>query len=79
MAASLEALVRDHEAFGCRHMDKSLGIQKMPAGYALMLDADELYFYWLCKDGHTSDIHWNKWAVRRGAVARAKSTRERRR
>lgn len=66
---SLEKLIADHVSCGCRHADRMLGIQKMPPGYALMLDADELYFYWLREDGATSDIHWNKWAVRKGAVA----------
>jgi hypothetical protein len=67
---SLEKHIADHVSCGCRHADRMLGIQKMPPGYALMLDADELYFYWLCQDGTTSDIHWNKWAVRKGAMAR---------
>lgn len=69
---SLEQHVADHESFGCRRMDKSLGIHKMPEGYALMLDADDMYFYWLTADGKESSIHWNKWAVYRGAKQHAK-------
>jgi hypothetical protein len=65
--------VKEHKSLGCHHMDKSLGIQKMPDGYALMLDADDLYFYWLRDDGAVSEIHWNKWAVRKGAVQNSKS------
>lgn len=68
---ALDDRVREHESFGCRRVDKSLGVQAMPSGYALMLDADEIYFYWLCEDGAESVQHWNKWAIRRGAVARA--------
>jgi hypothetical protein len=46
----------------------NLGIQKMPDGYSLMLDDDGQYFYWeRARDGATSVIHWNKWAVWRGA------------
>ena len=56
---------------GCRRVDQSLGIQKMPEGYALMLDADEMYYFWLRHDGAESCIHWNKWAVRKGAIADA--------
>lgn len=74
---SLDKLVADYEAGGCRRTDKSLGIQKMPPGYALMLDPDELYFFWLCEDGTESSIHWNKWAIRKGAVARQLNTTQR--
>lgn len=70
---TLEQLVKDYEAGGCTRTDRMLGIQKMPEGYALMLDADEMYFFWLCEDGVESCIHWNKWAIRKGAVARALS------
>jgi hypothetical protein len=64
----LEDHVREHETHGARRCDQSLGIHKMPDGFALMLDADEMYFYWLAYDGRYSDIHWNKWAVRKSAV-----------
>ena len=64
----LDAIVTDFEVSGSHRVDRSLGIQKMPDGYALMLDGDEMYFYWLREDGAQSEIHWNKWAVRRGAM-----------
>jgi hypothetical protein len=67
----LEKQVADHESFGARRADKSLGFQKMPDGFALMLDADEMYFYWLRADGQYSAEHWNKWAVRKGALCEA--------
>ena len=62
----------DHESLGCTCMDHALGIQRMPAGYHLMLDGDGMYFYWLREaDGAESVIHWDKWAVWRGARADA--------
>lgn len=64
---SLAQHVADYETHGCRRVDRSLGIQKMPEGYALMLDADELYFFWLKHDGTEGAVHWNKWAVWKGA------------
>ena len=54
---------------GCREM--SLGIVKMPPGYALMLNGDESHFYWLRYDGVESVRHWNRWAVYRGAQSNA--------
>jgi hypothetical protein len=60
--------INDHESVGCSDVSGSLGIVQMPAGYALMLDADRMYHYWLRSDGAESVIHWNKWAVYRGAV-----------
>lgn len=63
--------VADHVALGCHKVE--LGIQRMPEGYALMLDADDMYYYWLRDDGTESVIHWNKWAVRKGAVQNSKS------
>ena len=32
---------------GCTDCSGSLGIQSMPSGYALMLDADRMYFFWM--------------------------------
>ena len=55
--------IADHERLGCTNKSDSLGIQKMPPGYALMLDADNMYFYWLRHDGKESDISWDKWAI----------------
>lgn len=57
---------------GCEIMDYSLGIQKMPEGYHLMLDADGMYFFWMERaTGRESSIDWDKWAVWRGAVTDA--------
>lgn len=47
-------------------VDRCLGIQPMPPGYALMITPDD-FFYWLRWDGHESSSHWNKWAVWRSA------------
>jgi hypothetical protein len=33
-----------------------------------MLDDDEAFFVWVRDDGVESVIHWNKWAVWRGAM-----------
>lgn len=61
----LEYFVKQEEALGCTRC--SLGIVYMPEGYALMLDQDQMYYYWLRKDGITSFIHWNRWAVYQSA------------
>lgn len=67
--ATLADHVKSAVSMGCTHADNMLGIQKMPEGYALMIDADDMYFFWLRHDGCNSVIHWNKWAVRKGALA----------
>jgi hypothetical protein len=55
---------------GCTNMDRSLGIRKMPEGYHLLLDSDDMYFFWMERaTGRESSFHWNKWAVYRGAIA----------
>lgn len=55
---------------GCTEVDRSLGIQKMPEGYHLLLDADGMYYFWMERaTGRESAIHWNKWAVYRWAKA----------
>lgn len=69
----LAAQVADHERHGAHRMDKSLGLHRMPEHCALMLDADDQYFYWLYADGRYSTQDWNKWRVRRGAIAFVKS------
>lgn len=74
-AEGLAVRVAEDRALGCSDRSASLGIRTMPPGYALMLDADEAYFYWLRHDGASSDIHWNKWAVYRGAWANARASR----
>lgn len=75
MSADLNKHVAEHESFGARRCDRTLGIHKMPDGYALMLDADEMYFYWLAYDGRYSSEHWNKWAVYRSAKQHAQVRR----
>lgn len=69
LSALLAVHVLDHVDTGCHGMDDSLGVQKMPEGYALMLNSDESHFYWLRYDGVESCICWDKWAVYRGAKA----------
>ena len=68
-AALLARHVAAHVDCGCREISGSLGIQKMPSGYALMLNADESYFYWLRSDGASSRIFSDKWTVYREAKA----------
>ena len=53
-------------------VNDSLGFKKMPEGYDLMLNDDQTHYYWSKDDSIESDIHWNKWAVWRGAVAHSK-------
>ena len=65
---SLEYHIEDNLIIGAYHVSKSLGFQSMPDGYALMLDGDMQYFYWLRSDGAVSQICWDKWSVRRGAI-----------
>lgn len=68
----LPARVKVHEDDGCCDVTKSLGVQKMPEGYALMKDPEGMYFYWLKFDGMQSVISWNKWDAYRGAKDDAK-------
>ena len=63
----LSAAVDQDERLGCRRVDRTLGIQSMPDGYALMLNPDCSHFYWLRHDGAESAQHWSKWAVYRWA------------
>jgi hypothetical protein len=72
-SAGLQKHIRALEDLGCIHMERSLGFAKMPEGYALMLNADRTHYFWLRHDGGESDVHWNKWAVRKGAIANARS------
>lgn len=59
---------------GCADYSARLGFAKMPAGYALLLNPDETHFFWLClSDGRESSIDWNRWRVRRKAIADAKA------
>lgn len=60
---------------GCEDRSGSLGIQRMPDGYALMLNADRDFYFWVEKaTGRESAYHWDKWAVYRWAKARAADT-----
>lgn len=68
MMNNLKQLIKDEIDIGCFDMSDSLGIKKMPEGYALMLNPDRTHFYWVRYDGVDSTIHWNKWAVYLGAV-----------
>lgn len=65
----LEQHVKEQTAMRCRNFSDRLGKARMPEGYAIMLDHDETFFYWLRHDGAQSDVHWNKWAVYRAAKA----------
>src|SRR3546814_6622550 len=63
-----------YQEIGCEVMNHSLGIQTMPEGYHLMLDADGMYFFWMEEaTGRESAIHWSNWAVYRGARDDARS------
>lgn len=64
---SLDKHVKEHVDLGCSDRSTALGFAKMPEGYALMLDHDEAYFYWLRHDGVQSDIHWDRWAILKSA------------
>lgn len=60
--------IADYENMGCTDYTNRLGIQHMPEGYALLLDPDGAYFSWVHLASDTeSCIHWNKWAVWKGA------------
>jgi|UniRef100_A0A6H1ZB33 hypothetical protein len=63
----LQKHIEDHVSLGCSERSKTLGFQKMPEGYALMLDHDEAFFYWLRADGVHSDINWDPWSIYRSA------------
>lgn len=71
---TLECLVAEYERGGCEHCDRSLGAQKMPDGYALMLDHDRIFYFWLYQDGSEGPSCWDKWWVRRGAIAHSKAS-----
>lgn len=63
----LSSAIADHVAMGAFDASGSLGIQNMPEGYALMLNADRTHYYWLRFDGIESVISWNKWDIYRWA------------
>ena len=64
---TLKEMVDDHVGIGSYCASDSLGIQRMPYGYALMLNSDRTHYYWLRWDGAESSIHWSMWACYRGA------------
>ena len=66
----LENAIKEHESLGSEK--RNLGLQKMPDGYALMVNGDYTHYYWLRWDGEESMVHWDKWAVYRGARADTK-------
>jgi hypothetical protein len=49
-----------------------LGAIRMPEGYALMLDPDGMFFFWLRDDGERSADDSHRWDVRRAAIADSK-------
>lgn len=67
----LAARVAEDVSIGCVDMSGSLGIRKMPEGYALMLNPDRTHFYGLRHDGVETGIDWDKWAIYRWAKADA--------
>jgi len=51
--------------------NNALGFQKMPEGYNLWL-YDEMHYVWEeIATEIESDVHWDKWAVYRGAKKHA--------
>ena len=66
--SELKQAIKEYESLGCTDMSKSLGIQKMPNDYALILNSDRSHFFWIT-DSLESVISWDKWAAYRGAVS----------
>lgn len=53
---------------GCRDVSGSLGFVRMPEPWALMLDADQMFYFGFNKDtGVEMGSTWNKWSVYRSA------------
>lgn len=51
---------------GCRDVSHSLGFIKMPEPWALMLDADGMFYFAFNKaTGKETGSTWDKWAVYR--------------
>jgi hypothetical protein len=48
---ALDVAVSHHTRIGDQRADAMLGFHSMPFGYALLLDADGIYFRWLRYDG----------------------------
>lgn len=64
----LKLAIAEYEDSGCSDMSKSLGFQRMPKGYVLMLNSDRTHYFWIT-DSMESSINWDKWAVYSGAMA----------
>ena len=64
---NLDLHVKDNVYVGAYDASDSLGIVKMPNGYALMQTQDGAHFYWIDSFGRESCICWDKWSVYRGA------------
>lgn len=76
MSDALATHIESHVLHGAEDRSRSLGIRKMPEGYALMLNPDQSHFYWLREDGVESVESWSMWAVWRGAMKVAEERRE---
>lgn len=68
--ASLAEAIDDFVSIGCTHAPNALGFAKMPEGFALMIDSDGMYYFYVSVDGESCN-HWDKWAVYRWAKSRA--------
>lgn len=64
------------DEYGCIDHTDRLGNAKMPPGYRLLQLDSGHFIYERQEDQVESDIHWNKWAVRKWAWAnyRARAT-----
>lgn len=69
--SELKIAITEYEKSGCIDMSQSLGIQKMPGGYALILNSDRTHYFWIT-GSLESVISWDKWAAYRGAVEHLK-------
>lgn len=72
VGAKLAANIRFYENdLGCLHMPRALGMHRMPEGYALMLNYDRTHYFWINHESREGGIEWDRWRVRRGAIAHA--------
>lgn len=67
---TLEEQVAFAVSNGAVDCSNSLGIRKMPEGYALMWDGESFY-YWLRHDGEEGLASWDKWYCYRSAKMNA--------
>jgi len=68
---ALDVSVSYATRLGGRRADEALGAVKMPYGYALILDDDDLYYHWINYLGQEGRQHLNRWAVYRMAKLNA--------